>query len=143
MIVYTDSLEGITDKNLMGGFFAGWPNPPAPEVHFRILSQSYARILARTEDGTVVGFITAISDGVSCAYIPFLEVLPGYQHQGIGTMLIKQMLKKLEHLYMIDLICDRELQHFYEHLGMAKAVGMMARNFDRQSCEIVPLSLNK
>ncbi|MEN6434469.1 MAG: GNAT family N-acetyltransferase [Anaerolineaceae bacterium] len=134
MIVYTDSLEGITDKNLMGGFFAGWPNPPAPEVHFRILSQSYARILARTEDGTVVGFITAISDGVSCAYIPFLEVLPAYQHHGIGTELIRRMLKKLDFLYMVDLTCDPELQPFYEQSHMYKAVGMMVRNFKRQSC---------
>jgi GNAT superfamily N-acetyltransferase len=135
MIDYADSLEGITDKDLMGGFFAGWPNPPAPEAHFRILSQSYARILARIEDGTVVGFINAISDGVSCAYIPFLEVLPAYQHQGIGSMLVKKMLKKLEHLYMIDLMCDPELQPFYEHLGMHKAVGMMARNYEHQSCD--------
>ncbi len=135
MIVYTDSFEGITDKNLMGGFFAGWSNPPAPEAHYRILSQSYARILARIEDGTVVGFITAISDSVSCAYIPFLEVLPAYQHHGIGTELIRRMLKKLDFLYMVDLTCDPELQPFYEQSHMYKAVGMMVRNFKRQSCD--------
>ena len=32
----------------------------------------------------VVGFVTAISDGVLSAYIPFLEVLPEYKSIGIG-----------------------------------------------------------
>ncbi len=31
----------------------------------------------------VVGFITAISDGVISAYIPLLEVLPKYQNMKI------------------------------------------------------------
>jgi hypothetical protein len=32
--------------------------------------------------GDVVGFITALSDGVLCAYISFLEVVPGYRQRG-------------------------------------------------------------
>jgi ribosomal protein S18 acetylase RimI-like enzyme len=135
MITYSDTLAGITSDNLKGGFFVGWRNPPSPEMHYQILSQSFARIVAQMEDGTVIGFITAISDGISCAYISFLEVLPAYQHHGIGTELIRRMLKKLDFLYMVDLTCDPELQPFYEQSHMYKAVGMMARNFKRQSCD--------
>jgi ribosomal protein S18 acetylase RimI-like enzyme len=136
MIRYTDSLNGITPSQLRG-FFVGWPDPPSPETHYRILAGSAHILLACLEDGTVVGFITAVSDGVSCAYIPHLEVLPAHQGQGIGTELVRRMLEKLRNLYMIDLVCDPGLQPFYEKLGMRPIVGMVLRNYDRQSGEPV------
>jgi ribosomal protein S18 acetylase RimI-like enzyme len=135
-ISFTDSLDGVTPDHLRG-FFVGWPNPPSPEAHYRILAGSSHIVLARAEDGTVVGFITAVSDGASCAYIPHLEVLPAYQGQGIGTELMQRMLARLRHLYMIDLVCDPDLQSFYERLGMRALTGMVLRNYDRQSAEPV------
>jgi GNAT superfamily N-acetyltransferase len=135
MVTYTESLTGVTSDNLKGGFFAGWPNPPSPTTHYQILANSAAIVLARIEDGTVVGFITAVSDGISCAYIPHLEVLPPYQGHGIGTALLRRILDKLKYLYMVDLVCDAELQPFYERFGMRPVVGMVLRNYDRQSGE--------
>ena len=133
MIDYLDSAENITAGQLHG-FFVGWPDPPAPDVHLRLLRNSDAVVLAQdTATGQVVGFITAITDGVLAAYIPFLEVLPAYQHQGIGQTLVRRMLERLQNLYMIDLLCDADVQSFYEQLEMHPAMGMCARNFDRQS----------
>jgi ribosomal protein S18 acetylase RimI-like enzyme len=137
MIEYSSSLVGVSSGHLQGGFFAGWPDPPSPDVHYQILAHSAEIVLARIDNGTVVGFITAISDGVSCAYIPHLEVLAAYQGHGIGTELVRQMLSRLSHLYMIDLVCDPALQPFYERLEMRRVVGMVVRNYDRQSCEPV------
>ena len=135
MISYTDSLAGVTSEHLQGGFFVGWPNHPSADTHYRILANSAAIVLARSTDGTVVGFITAVSDHISCAYIPHLEVLPTYQGQGIGSELVRRMIEKLRHLYMIDLVCDPPLQSFYERLGMQAVVGMVIRNYDRQAGE--------
>ncbi|MCU0492878.1 MAG: GNAT family N-acetyltransferase [Chloroflexaceae bacterium] len=135
MITYSDSLDGVTPEQLRGGFFVGWPNPPSAETHFEILRNSALMVLARIDDGTVVGYITAISDGISCAYIPHLEVLPTYQGQGIGTELVRHMVDRLRHLYMVDLVCDPTVQPFYERLGMRPVVGMVLRNYDRQACE--------
>jgi ribosomal protein S18 acetylase RimI-like enzyme len=133
MISYTDSIGAIGPEQLRG-FFVGWPNPPTPETHLRILQGSAAVVLARDEgSGAVVGFITAISDGVSCAYIPHLEVLPAYQGRGIGSELVGRMLERLRELYMIDLLCDPDVQPFYARLGMRPAAGMLIRNYDRQS----------
>ena len=94
MVTYTDSIADVTPAQLQG-FFVGWPNPPTPATHLRILAGSYAAVLARDDSGAVVGFITAISDGVSAAYIPHLEVLPAYQGQGIGSELVRRMLTSL------------------------------------------------
>jgi ribosomal protein S18 acetylase RimI-like enzyme len=131
-ITYTDMLDNLTADHLRGGFFAGWPNPPSPETHLRVLYGSSHIVLAR--DGEqVVGYITAITDGVLAAYIPHLEVLPAYKGQGIGSELVRRMLDKLRDLYMIDLICDTDVQPFYERLGMRPYTGMIYRNYDRQS----------
>lgn len=123
---------------MLTGFFVGWPHPPSPERHLQLLQQSNHVCLAidRSADSfnsRVVGFITALSDGVLAAYISLLEVLPSYQGQGIGKELTRQMLHQLQHLYMVDLLCDPPLQRFYSRCGMNPTTGMMIRNYDRQS----------
>jgi ribosomal protein S18 acetylase RimI-like enzyme len=133
MVIYTDSLQGITPDNL-NGFFVGWPNPPSPETHFQILEKSDEIFLAiDDETGNVVGFITAITDEILSAFIPLLEVLPDHQNQGIGQQLTRRMLDKVNRLYQIDLMCDQKLQSFYARFKMKRATGMTIRNFDKQS----------
>lgn len=135
MITYLDSAAGVRADQLHG-FFVGWPNPPAPEAHLRILRGSDHVVLAQdAESGTIVGFVTAISDGVSVAYIPHLEVLPPWQGRGIGTELMQRMLHALRDLYAVDLMCDADVQPFYARLGMRPSTGMIQRNYARQSCE--------
>jgi len=134
MIEYTNTLDGISEDNL-SGFFVGWPNPPSPMAHMQILQGSYCVWLAvETSTRQVIGFVTAISDGVLSAYIPLLEVLPEYQSAGIGKELITRMLASLKHLYMVDLLCDKDLQPYYAKFGMHNATGAFMRNFDRQNC---------
>lgn len=62
------------------------------------------------------------------AYIPMLEVLPKYQSRRIGSELMQRMLKKLENMYMIDLLCEADMQAYYERFGMEKTTAMMLRN---------------
>ena len=132
MITYTNSAAAVTPDRLTG-FFVGWPNPPSPETHLRLLHGSDHVVLA-VDNATnrVVHFITALSDGVLSAYIPHLEVLPDYQEQGIGTQLARRPVAKLDRLYIIDLLCDPEVQSFYARLGMRPTPGMVIRNYDRQ-----------
>jgi ribosomal protein S18 acetylase RimI-like enzyme len=132
MITYTESLVGLEASQLQGGFFVGWPNPPSPATHVKIL-QGSSHIVLALDGPRVIGFINAISDGVLTAYIPLLEVLPEYQKQGIGDQLVRRMLERLKTLYMVDLLCDVEIQPFYERQGLLRASGMIWRNYDRQS----------
>ena len=133
MIDYVYSSEGITAAQLHG-FFVGWPNPPSPEAHPQLLQKSDEVILAvDTSSGKVIGFITAITDRVLAAYVPLLEVLPAYQHQQIGKTLTQKMLERLSIYYMVDLLCDTDLQPFYEQFGMRRAEGMFLRNYDKQA----------
>lgn len=130
-ITYTDSIDAIRPENLHG-FFVGWNNPPSPETHLELLKGSTHCVLA-LDGERVVGFITAITDTVLAAYIPFLEVLPEYQKHGVGSELVSRMLTQLDGQYMVDLLCDPDLQPFYAQFGMEKATGMMRRNYSRQN----------
>ncbi|PAD31735.1 MULTISPECIES: GNAT family N-acetyltransferase [Paenibacillus] len=133
-ISYRSNLDGIGVEQLSEHFFDGWPNPPSKATFLRLLEQSYATELAvDDETGKVIGFIQAISDGVLSAYIPLLEVVPEFQGKGIGTTLTERMLKRLQGLYMIDLLCDTETQPFYQKQGMRRASGMMVRHYSNQN----------
>jgi ribosomal protein S18 acetylase RimI-like enzyme len=127
MIDYTDSLDRIKPEHLTG-FFVGWPHPPSPEIHLRLLAGSDDFLLAiDSETGHVVGYITALTDGVLSSFIPFLEVLPDYQGQGIGRELMERMLERLSLLPNVDLLCDPDVVPFYERFGMRGASGMVLR----------------
>jgi len=135
MIKYTTDMTRITCDMLDGGFFVGWPNPPSAQAHLRILNGAYiAWVAIDTHSNKVVGFINAVSDGVLSAYIPLLEVLPEYQKQGIGKALVSRMLESLKNLYMVDLLCDKDMQDYYAKFGMHKATGSLIRNYNRQNC---------
>ena len=83
-------------------------------THLRLLHGSDEIELATDEEtGQVVGFATAITDGVLSAYIPLFEVLPAYRGRGVASELVRRLLKKLDHHYMIDLLCDADLQPFF------------------------------
>jgi ribosomal protein S18 acetylase RimI-like enzyme len=133
MITYHTTVDGVAPAHL-AGFFEGWPDPPSPETHLRLLRASAHVVLARDDGGDdVVGFVNAISDGVLSAYIPLLEVRPAYRGRGIGGELMRRMLATLDDLYMADLVCDAALIPFYERFGMMALTGMAKRNFDAQS----------
>ena len=125
MIDYSDSLDGIESRQLEG-FFVGWPHPPSPETHLRLLRGSNYVVLAiAVETGQVVGFVTALTDGVLSGFIPLLEVLPDFQGQGIGDGLMTRILDRLAHLPNVDLLCDPDVVPFYERFGMKPTVGMI------------------
>ncbi|MDT7786257.1 MAG: hypothetical protein QOF58_4676 [Pseudonocardiales bacterium] len=128
VISYTTDIGSLTESHL-AGFFVGWPSPPSPAQHLAVLRGSY-RVVIALEEGRVVGFVNMISDGVLTAFIPWLEVLPSFQGQGIGTELMRRVVAEASHLYSIDLTCDESLRPYYERLGMAALTGMGLRNRD-------------
>lgn len=127
-IHYQQHARGIRKEHLEG-FFVGWGRRPSPATHLELLRRSDHVVVAIDEEKSrrVVGFITALSDRVLCAYIPLLEVLPAYQGQGIGRELVERMLVLLKDHYMIDLVCDPHLQEFYEHHGLRPHHAMIIR----------------
>jgi ribosomal protein S18 acetylase RimI-like enzyme len=131
VIEYVDDPDSITTDQLRGGFFEGWPSPPGPELHLAHLQGAEQAVVAvDTATNQVVGFVTALGDGVMTAFIPLLEVLPEYRGRGIGGELMCRVLSRLGSRYSIDLVCDRELVGFYDRLGGRPGTAVMWRNRD-------------
>ncbi len=125
----TDSAAGVGVADLEG-FFAGWPAHPTPGQHLAIMQASAYVSVAWRADEEVVGFITAISDGMFAAYISLLEVRSAFRARGIGSALVDAMKRQVAHCYMVDLICDADLLAFYERRGMTRYTGAVIRNPD-------------
>lgn len=115
--------DALTGRDLEG-FCVGWKQPLDGATLHQVLKGSCCYITARDTQGHLVGFVNAVSDGVFAAYVPLLEVLPGHQGRGVGTELMRQLLAHLSGLRIVDLMCDVELEGFYERLGMHRLSGM-------------------
>ena len=132
-IEYISALDSIEPTQL-SGFFVDWPNHPTKQRHLDILKASHGvEIAIDTTTNQVVGFIAVISDGIIAAYITLLEVLPEYQGNGIGKQLLERILTRYENLYMLDACCDESVATFYTSKQFLTVVGMVKRNFMRQS----------
>jgi len=128
VIYYADDLTAVRE-DMLRGFFVGWPRRPSPAQHLAVLRGSYRSVVAIDDvAGRVVGFVNMLSDGVLTAFIPWLEVLPAYQGQDIGSELMRRILEGTDRFYSVDLICDAELVPYYERFGMRGWSSAMLRD---------------
>jgi predicted N-acetyltransferase YhbS len=133
VIQYTDNMETISE-DMLSGFFVGWPRRPSERQHLAVLRGSHRSVVAidgaaaDVTGGRVVGFVNMLSDGMLCAFIPWLEVLPAYQGQGIGGELVRRILDGTERFYSVDLVCDKPLLPYYARFGMHPAASALLRH---------------
>jgi ribosomal protein S18 acetylase RimI-like enzyme len=119
-----DNIEsGELDK-----FFHGWKSPPSIEIKEKLLNGSDLIVTAR-DAGDLVGFLTAISDGVMHVFITLVEVLKAYQRKGIGKNLMKLAISHFKGYYDIVLITDKDKGAFYKKFGFNEIYGMHIRDF--------------
>ncbi len=110
-------------------FFEGWPTKPSYELVMKHFEGSHPLFLIN-ENSDVVAFISALTDHALYAFIALLEVRESERGKGYGKQLVTDMLKFLEGVYAIDLVCDEDLETFYQPLGFAKHSAMIQRNRD-------------
>lgn len=132
MITYECNPSGLTIAELEHAFFVGWPDPPSPATHLAILERSDHRTVALA-DGQVIGFATALSDGVLCAFLTLVEVTPPWQGRGVGTGLVRRLLDDIGPIYSVDVACDADVLPFYERLGFTPRTGGAIRRYEAQS----------
>lgn len=133
-MTYTTTVDGLSSASFAEGFFERWAAPPTPEEHLELLSRATHVSLALLGQ-TVVGYATALSDGLLAAYIPLLEVLPEHRRRGVGTQLVKRLMRTIGPVYMIDVMCDADVLPFYRRLGFRPAGGAVVRNYDWRTAD--------
>lgn len=76
--------------------------------------------LCAFDEDRLIGYVAAVSNGVTDAYIQDLIVHPDYQMQGVGRELMQRMLTRLrtDGIYMVSVIYgEEELKSYYEAFG--------------------------
>lgn len=101
------------------------------ERHKKSFENSFAVTFVFDGD-KLIGFGRAISDGVFQAALYDIAILPEYQRQGIGTMIVQDILKRISDCNVI-LYANIGKEKFYETLNFKKMRTAMAifRNEER------------
>ncbi len=84
------------------------------------IKHSLKTLAAYIED-EIIGIIRVVGDGHSVIYIQDIIVLPQYQRQGIGRLLIKEIDLLYPHVYQKVLLTDDQPHSicFYESCGFS------------------------
>lgn len=97
----------------------GWTNyTNQPLMLEQALSHSLVIYLALDGDA-VVGLIRLVGDGFSSVFVQDLIVLPSYQRQGIGSLLMKEALEDFKEAYQVQLATEQTEKNvgFYRSMG--------------------------
>jgi len=125
-MTYSESLESVDDADLEG-FLSHWDFTPPAGTLLRMLKGSSVVILAREPDSSrICGYVAALTDQISCAYISAIEVRPEYRKRGIGRALLNRMIERLS-VYGTYLSCSPAMIPFYESAGFKQVAGMSKR----------------
>ena len=109
----------------------GWTNyTQNPEMLKKAYDHSL-KIIGAYDEEKLIGIIRVVGDGYSIIYIQDILVLPEYQHQGIGTLLMKKVLDDYAQVYQKVLLTDdtEKTKQFYQSVGFTLDTDMDCRAF--------------
>jgi ribosomal protein S18 acetylase RimI-like enzyme len=107
---------------------AGWERQvTTPEEFASLVAQSQLSLVA-VRDGEVVGYLRALTDGLTNGYISMVVVHPAHQRRGIGRALVAAAMGNNEQMTWV-LRAGRSdgVATFYEKLGFSRSSVAMER----------------
>jgi ribosomal protein S18 acetylase RimI-like enzyme len=102
----------------------------APEIHSKAFHASHTKVFI-FDDDKMIGFGRALSDGAYQAAIYDCAVLPEYQGQKIGSLIMEHILKQLEGCNVI-LYAAPGKEGFYQKQGFSRMKTGMAKFISEQ-----------
>lgn len=95
-----------------------------PDLIPKIIAGSHCFVIAERES-EIVGMGRSISDRVSDAYIQDVAVKPAYRQSGIGSEIIRALIRQLhaDRIRWIGLIAEKGSEEFYGNLGFEEMSG--------------------
>ena len=115
----------------------GWTNDTScPEM----LEEAYKNslcILGAFEKEKLIGVARVVGDGISIVFVQDILVLPEYQRQGVGSALMRAILKKYASVYQVELLTDstEKSKAFYSSVGLAPVGELGCSAYIRMSAQ--------
>jgi ribosomal protein S18 acetylase RimI-like enzyme len=109
----------------------GWDARVAdPDIFRQLLVQSQIALVA-VEDGRVIGFLRALSDGIFNAYISMVVVEASCRGRGVGTALVRAAMGENRKMTWVLRAGRDGVAGFYEKLGFNVSQVAMERPGER------------
>lgn len=125
MSAFTLSTDGTVSEPELLSLYAsvGWSAyTNDPLLLGRAIRSSSFVVVARDEEGALLGLARAISDDATIAYVQDILVNPEFQGTGVGRALFGHVQERYRHVRQTVLITDDEPRQraFYESMGLTE-----------------------
>ena len=125
-IEWNEQLDGV-DWTALSALYRAAPLGDKPPEHLRIaFTNSRYRCVVRDAAGRLIGAGRVLADGVDCAYLCDIAVLPAHQGSGLGQAIVGRLVERARGHRKILLYAVPGKEPFYRRFGFRRLLTAMA-----------------